>query len=199
MTKKAEKKLRPAVVIFDSSDAAQKAIASSPIAVTLTQPPIITSTPELLETKSSSSTPGANLPSNESAMSAKASPETITCVLSTGERWPHFAEIRRNPYYLAYKQKKINPGILEDMKDPKSRPPLKELQNVLQSKIESLAASAVKEQNKHPEGASSLTKYLKDIRVENRNWGAESLMGLYEGRTGRALYEAREKQTKPEA
>lgn len=180
MTKKAEKKRRPVIAVFGSPDAAQKAIASSPITVALAKAPPITTTPELHQSTSNNT--------SDAIQSAKeSSPETITCVVEADERWPHFAAIRRNPYYLAYKSKTPNNEVFQDMVDPKSGTPLKELREVLQSNVESMYTSAVRQDLASPEGPK-LVKRMQDIRVENKNWGAESLMGLHEGRTGRTLH-----------
>ncbi|KAJ6144252.1 hypothetical protein N7470_008147 [Penicillium chermesinum] len=167
-------------------EAAQKAVASSPITIPLERAPSVLPSSDAPRAGASTASPAAEEPLPEESVSV---PETITCLIEADEGWPHFAAMRRNPYYLAYKAKKPQTEIYKDMADPTTGTPLKALRDVLQSNVESMATSAAR-QDLPAEKAARLQKRVRDIRVENQNWGAESLMGLHEGRTGRALYQA---------
>ncbi|KAJ5245956.1 hypothetical protein N7468_000939 [Penicillium chermesinum] len=186
MSKKSAKKRRPVIAIFDTPEAAQKAVASSPITIPLERAPSVLPSSDAPRAGASTASPAAEEPLPEESVSV---PETITCLIEADEGWPHFAAMRRNPYYLAYKAKKPQTEIYKDMADPTTGTPLKALRDVLQSNVESMATSAAR-QDLPAEKAARLQKRVRDIRVENQNWGAESLMGLHEGRTGRALYQA---------
>lgn len=126
---------RPIVAIFESPDAADRAIASSPITLTLPPSPL----------------PTSKLPTAESAK-----PMTIECTIQPS-RHNHEASMKRNPFYSTYNLFKSSP-VYDDMMQKETGAPFRELADVLQRPkyhISGAIKHKVQEQNRRL-GAHSL-------------------------------------------
>ncbi|KAJ5719124.1 hypothetical protein N7493_007579 [Penicillium malachiteum] len=163
---------RAIVAIFESADAAQRAIASSPLIITLDQD---TKTTEVTHTSTKSSIPRSSNPSEEISSDANpdnegltkheilfkdVKPGTIKCIIEAS-RHNHQSNMRRNPWYAAYEPNKEDP-IYKDMMSPQTGTPLRGLADVLQRNC-----------------APSTPERRYPVRFERRHIGADSLMEMW--------------------
>ncbi|KAJ6037259.1 hypothetical protein N7540_001538 [Penicillium herquei] len=165
---------RSIVAIFESADAAQRAIASSPLTITLDQA-TNTNTPQPTYTSPESSIPSSSnhseeissdaSPDNEGPakyeiLSKDVKPGTIQCIIEAS-RHNHQSNMRRNPWYAAYEPNKEDP-IYKDMMSPQTGTPLRGLGDVLQRKC-----------------APSTPERRYPVRFERMAMGADSLMEMW--------------------
>ncbi|KAJ5106330.1 hypothetical protein N7456_003005 [Penicillium angulare] len=179
---------RPVIAIFESTDAAQRAIASSPLVVELDSTSTSTSTSTHTNTNTQQipqSTPAHSAHSNHSSSSSSSSSissssrkndlptpanhdpifddvesGTIKCIISLS-RHNNENAMRRNPFnlpYLCYEKS----AIYKDMTGPQTGVPVKALGDIIQQRKRS---------------APSRTQSI--IRGQRRVMGAESLMDLW--------------------
>ncbi|KGO67087.1 hypothetical protein PITC_019930 [Penicillium italicum] len=141
---------RPIVAIFETADAADRAIAASPITIPL---PTSSSTST---SKSYPSTSTAFTSTNQSSNT----PRSLTLEIQHS-RHNHASALKRSPFYSTYNLFKNNP-IYEDLISDETGIPLKELADTLSSK-------------KYPIGAG--VKF--NIQEENRRMGATSLVNMW--------------------
>ncbi|KUM64024.1 hypothetical protein ACN42_g3085 [Penicillium freii] len=148
-TNKSPNPNRPILAIFETSDAADRAIAASPITI-----PLPTPTSTSSKYQSSISTPfiSTNPPSNTA--------RSLTLDIQRS-RHNHANALKRNPFYTTYNLFKNNP-IYEDLISDETGIPLKELADTLSSK-------------KYPIGAG--VKF--NIQQDNRRMGATSLVNMW--------------------
>lgn len=141
---------RPIVAIFETADAAERAIAASPITIPLPTSPLssISKPHTSIHTPSTST----NQPSNY--------PRSLTFEIQHS-RHNHASALKRSPFYSTYNLFKNNP-IYEDLISEETGIPLKELADTLSSK-------------KYPIGAG--VKF--NIQEENRRMGATSLVNMW--------------------
>ncbi|KAJ6102001.1 hypothetical protein N7486_004428 [Penicillium sp. IBT 16267x] len=128
LSNKSPNKHRPIVAIFESPDAAQRAIASSPMTVTLDSTSS-TSTSQPSDPKTSSPTKQYK---THDPIFENIAPGTIKCIIEPS-RHNHENAIRRNHYFSTFYPDKEDP-IYKDMNSPQTRVPLKALGDVLQSR-----------------------------------------------------------------
>ncbi|KAJ5654579.1 hypothetical protein N7490_001582 [Penicillium lividum] len=138
-------KHRPILAIFDSPDAAQRAIASSPMTITLdtpTQPTPIsistsTSAPKS-DSDSNSKSPSSSEPTKEykthDPIFDNIAPGTIKCIIEPSSH-NHESALWRNPYHGMFIVNENDP-IYKDMNDERTGTPLKVLGDFLASKKE---------------------------------------------------------------
>ncbi|KAJ5712917.1 uncharacterized protein N7483_010098 [Penicillium malachiteum] len=175
---------RPIIAIFESADAAQRAIASSPLIITLDQA-TNTNTTQPTHTSSessvsSSSNSSEEIPSDVKPDDAKpdnakpddegltkyellfkdVKPGTMKCIIEAS-RHNHQSNMRRNPWYAAYEPNKEDP-IYKDMMNPQTGTPLRGLGDVLQRNC-----------------APSTPERRYPVRFERRSMGADSLMEMW--------------------
>ncbi|KAJ5629980.1 hypothetical protein N7528_003637 [Penicillium herquei] len=173
---------RAIVAIFESADAAQRAIASSPLTITLDQD---TNTTETRHTSPKFSIPRSSTPSEEirsaeilseeipsyenpdndgltkhEILFKDVKPGTIKCIIEAS-RHNHQSNMRRNPWYAAYEPNMENP-IYKDMMSPQTGTPLRGLADVLQRNC-----------------APSTPERRYPVRFERRHIGADSLMEMW--------------------
>ncbi|CEJ54079.1 hypothetical protein PMG11_00403 [Penicillium brasilianum] len=157
---------RPLIAMFDSSEAAERAIAASPVTITLPTPtpPAFTPNP-FASVSSSSSTPSSmpppSTPTSTSTSTSTPTPPTITCTLSPS-RHNYERSTRRNPFYSMFTIDK-NSAIYADMRSEETDTPLAELADVLMRTKRVTFASQ---------------RY--GARVNAQRMGADSLMGIWE-------------------
>lgn len=159
--------------MFDSSDAAERAIAASPLTITLPEPtaPVFTKNPFASTSTSSSSDPSpypspsqsqspSGSPSTTSSSSSP-NPTTITCTLSPS-RHNYERATRRNPFYNMFHIDKKS-AIYADMRSEETAAPLAELADVLQRTKGVTFASQRFGTRVHAQriGADSLTRIWK--------------------------------------
>ncbi|KAJ6005341.1 hypothetical protein N7451_003285 [Penicillium sp. IBT 35674x] len=150
LSNKSTNKHRPIIAIFESSDAAQRAIASSPLTVTL-------------DTSSTSQSSDSKLPTkqykNHDPIFDNIAAGTIKCTIESS-RHNHGNAIRRNQYFSAFYPDKEDP-IYKDMNSPQTGVPLKALGDVLQSRKDRLPYTPAR------------------ISGTRRALGAESIMDIW--------------------
>ncbi|KAJ5976919.1 hypothetical protein N7501_000261 [Penicillium viridicatum] len=157
---------RPILAIFETSDAADRAIAASPITI-----PLPTPTSTSSEYQPSISTPftSTNPPSNTA--------RSLTLEIQPS-RHNHASAITRSPFYSTYNLFKNNP-IYEDLISDETGMPLKELADTLSSKKYRIGPGVkfnIQEDNRRM-GATSLVKLWKegmgiDIKRKNKRQGS---------------------------
>ncbi|KAJ5636753.1 uncharacterized protein N7484_010066 [Penicillium longicatenatum] len=125
LSNKSTNKHRPIVAIFESPDAAQRAIASSPMTVTLDS----TSTSQSSDPKTSS--PTKQYKTHDPIFDDVAT-GTIKCIIEPS-RHKHENAIRRNHYFSTFYPDTEDP-IYKDMNSPQTGVPLKALGDVLLSR-----------------------------------------------------------------
>lgn len=143
------KKDESILAIFGTPDAAERAIASSPITIPLSPPE-----------KTSLSSLFSSLTTTASAISPNTPPTMLTCTVSPSYH-NHQRNLRRNPFHSTYNIYKKNPHY-EDLTGKETAIPLRELADVLGSKKYHIS-NAVKEK----------------IAENSKALGAGSLMGLW--------------------
>ncbi|KAJ5697301.1 hypothetical protein N7488_010985 [Penicillium malachiteum] len=172
---------RAIVAIFESADAAQRAIASSPLLITLDQD---ANTSEATHSTKSyiprSSNPSEEIRSAEilseeipsyenldnegltkhEILFKDVRPGTIKCIIEAS-RHNHQSNMRRNPWYAAYEPNEEDP-IYKDMMSPQTGTPLRGLADVLQRNF-----------------APSTPERRYPVRFERRHIGADSLMEMW--------------------
>ncbi|CAI7611361.1 unnamed protein product [Penicillium palitans] len=141
---------RPIVAIFETSDAADRAIAASPITIPLPTP---------TSTSTSKSQPSIYTPFT-STNSPSNTARSLTLEIQPS-RHNHASALKRSPFYSTYNLFKNNP-IYEDLISDETGIPLKELADTLSSK-------------KYPIGAG----VKSNIQEENRRMGATSLVNMW--------------------
>ncbi|KAJ5807768.1 hypothetical protein N7474_009037 [Penicillium riverlandense] len=138
------KKDESILAIFGTPDAAERAIAASPITIPLSPPK--TSLSSLFSSLTATSSPNApNTP-----------PTVLTCTISPSYH-NHARNLRRNPFHSTYNIYKKNPHY-EDLTGKETAIPLRELADVLASR-KYYISNAVKEkiaENSKALGAGSL-------------------------------------------
>ncbi|KAJ5374176.1 hypothetical protein N7517_006182 [Penicillium concentricum] len=142
---------RPIVAIFETADAADRAIAASPITI-----PVPTST----STSTSKSHPSTSIPFTSTANSPSNTRRSLSFEIQPS-RHNHASALKRSPFYTTYNLFKNNP-VYEDLISEETGIPLKELADTLSSK-------------KYPIGAG--VKF--NIQEENRRMGATSLVNMW--------------------
>ncbi|OQE38983.1 hypothetical protein PENCOP_c007G05313 [Penicillium coprophilum] len=142
---------RPIVAIFDTADAADRAIAASPITI-----PLPTST----STSASKSHPTTSITFTPDTDQNTNSPRSLTFEIQHS-RHNHASALKRSPFYSTYNLFKNNP-VYEDLISEETGIPLKELADTLSSK-------------KYPIGAG----VKSNIQEENRRMGATSLVNMW--------------------
>ncbi|OOQ84459.1 hypothetical protein PEBR_30132 [Penicillium brasilianum] len=155
---------RPLIAMFDSSEAAERAIAASPVTITLPTPTPPAFTPNPFASLSSSSSTPSSMPPPSTPTSTSTStptPPTITCTLSPS-RHNYERSTRRNPFYSMFTIDK-NSAIYADMRSEETDTPLAELADVLMRTKRVTFASQ---------------RY--GARVNAQRMGADSLMGIWE-------------------
>ncbi|KAJ5206729.1 hypothetical protein N7491_002641 [Penicillium cf. griseofulvum] len=158
---------RPIVAIFETSDAADRAIAASPITI-----PLPTST----STSTSKSHPSPSLPFT-STTNQTPRPRSLTLEIQPS-RHNHASALKRSPFYSTYNLFKNNP-VYEDLISDETGIPLKELADTLSSKKYPIGAgvkSNIQEENRRM-GATSLVNMWKEgmgIDIENKDEGQNS-------------------------
>ncbi|CAG7993285.1 unnamed protein product [Penicillium nalgiovense] len=140
---------RPIVAIFETADAADRAIAASPITIPL---PTSTST--------SKSHPSTSIPFTSTTNAPSDTSRSLTLEIQHS-RHNHASALKRSPFYSTYNLFKNNP-VYEDLISDETCIPLKELADTLSSK-------------KYPIGAG--VKF--NIQEENRRMGATSLVNMW--------------------
>ncbi|CAG7999178.1 unnamed protein product [Penicillium nalgiovense] len=140
---------RPIVAIFETADAADRAIAASPITIPL---PTSTST--------SKSHPSTSIPFTSTTNAPSDTSRSLTLEIQHS-RHNHASALKRSPFYSTYNLFKNNP-VYEDLISDETGIPLKELADTLSSK-------------KYPIGAG--VKF--NIQEENRRMGATSLVNMW--------------------
>ncbi|KAJ5911781.1 uncharacterized protein N7473_001084 [Penicillium subrubescens] len=115
---------RPLIAMFDTSDAAERAIAASPLTITLPTP----TPPAFSPNPFASSTSPTSSPTL-SPLSSSSTPQTITCTLSPS-RHNYERSTRRNPFYNMFHIDKTS-AIYADMRSEETGTPLAELADVL--------------------------------------------------------------------
>ncbi|KAJ5526677.1 hypothetical protein N7513_010836 [Penicillium frequentans] len=153
ISNKSTNKHRPIVAIFESPDAAQRAIASSPLTVTLDKSS--TSQPS----QPSESKAPTKQYKNHDPIFDNVATGTIKCTIEPS-RHNHENAIRRNQYFSAFYPDKEDP-IYKDMNSPHTGVPLKALGDVLQSRKDRLPSTPAR------------------ISGTRRALGAESIMGIW--------------------
>lgn len=156
------KKHESILAIFATPDAAERAIASSPITVPLSPPE-----------KTSLSSLFSSLTTTSSANAPNTSPTVLTCTISPSYH-NHAHNLRRNPFHSTYNIYKKNPHY-EDLTGKETAIPLRELADVLASK-KYYISNAVKEK----------------IAENSKALGAGSLMGLWRKGQGMEIEEQEE-------
>ncbi|KAJ5187717.1 hypothetical protein N7449_010711 [Penicillium cf. viridicatum] len=159
---------RPIVAIFETSDAADRAIAASPITI-----PLPTST----STYTSKYQPPISTPFT-STNPLSNSPRSLTLEIQPS-RHNHASALKRSPFYSTYNLFKNNP-IYEDLISDETGIPLKELADTLSSKKYPIGSGVkfnIQEENRRM-GATSLVNMWKegmgmDIEGENEGQGSE--------------------------
>lgn len=143
--------------MFDTSDAAERAIAASPLTITLPTPtpPALTPNPFASSNSTSPSSPTSSISS-----SSPSNPQTITCTLSPS-RHNYERSTRRNPFYNMFHIDKSS-AIYADMRSEETGTPLAELADVLM----------------RSKGVTFATQRF-GTRVHAQRMGADSLMGLW--------------------
>ncbi|KXG53544.1 uncharacterized protein PGRI_005940 [Penicillium griseofulvum] len=158
---------RPIVAIFETTDAADRAIAASPITI-----PLPTST----STSTSKSHPSPSIPLT-STTNQTPTPRSLTLEIQPS-RHNHASALKRSPFYSTYNLFKNNP-VYEDLISDETGIPLKELADTLSSKKYPIGAgvkSNIQEENRRM-GATSLVNMWKEgmgIDTENKNEGQDS-------------------------
>ncbi|KAJ6190819.1 hypothetical protein N7519_000840 [Penicillium mononematosum] len=159
---------RPIVAIFETADAADRAIAASPITIPL---PTSTST----STYTSKSHPSTSIPFTSTTNPPSDTPRSLTLEIQHS-RHNHASALKRSPFYSTYNLFKNNP-IYEDLISDETGIPLKELADTLSSKKYPIGAgvkSNIQEENRRM-GATSLVNMWKEgmgMEIENENGGA---------------------------
>ncbi|KAJ5400946.1 hypothetical protein N7465_011435 [Penicillium sp. CMV-2018d] len=147
--KNAPNQNRPILAIFETSDAADRAIAASPITIPLPTP---TSTSSKYQPSISTPFTSTNPPSNTA--------RSLTLEIQPS-RHNHASAVTRNPFYSTYNLYKDSP-IYEDLVSDETGIPLIELADTLSSK-------------KHHIGPG----VKSNIQDDNRRMGATSLANLW--------------------
>ena len=181
------------LAIFDSNEAAERAIAASPLTIdlpatpllpsssakTLTRNPYATSSTTLLPPETSDQPPSSkheSHPPTSSSLSSSstptANPLSITCTIEPS-RHNYERATRRNPFYSTFSTDKHSP-IYQDMRGEETATPLAELADVLQ-------------RTKSPTFATQ--RY--GTRVHAQRLGADSLVRLW--KKGAADRQAKER------
>lgn len=141
---------KPILAIFESNEAAQRALDASPLTVTLSPP--------AHATPSSFPSPSAAAAANP-ALSAP-QPREVTCFMQLS-RHNHARTLKRNPFHSVWYIDKESP-IYKDMMSHKTAIPIRELADVLQRPKPTRSQQA-----------------RDSIRETNLRLGAESLMELW--------------------
>ncbi|KAJ5934211.1 hypothetical protein N7466_003758 [Penicillium verhagenii] len=138
---------RPVIAIFDSPDAAQRALASSPMIVTLDSPSTSTSQPSTSTSTgtgtstdtgaTSKSPPSSSLESkkkykNHDPIFDNVASGTIKCIIEPSTH-NHETAMPRNKYFATFYPNKEDP-VYKDMNSPQTGVPLHALGDVLQSR-----------------------------------------------------------------
>ncbi|CAI7622168.1 unnamed protein product [Penicillium glandicola] len=152
---------RPIVAIFETADAADRAIAASPITIPL---PTSTST----STSTSKSHP-ISIPFT-SKTNTPNTPRSLVLEIQHS-RHNHASALKRSPFYSTYNLFKNN-HVYEDLISAETGIPLKELADTLSSK-------------KYPIGAG--VKF--NIQEDNRRMGAASLVNMWKEGMGMDIEE----------
>ncbi|OQE11932.1 hypothetical protein PENFLA_c069G06922 [Penicillium flavigenum] len=161
---------RPIVAIFETADAADRAIAASPITIPL---PTSTST----STYTSKSHPSTSIPFISTTNLPSDTPRSLTLEIQHS-RHNHASALKRSPFYSTYNLFKNNP-VYEDLISDETGIPLKELADTLSSKKYPIGAgvkSNIQEENRRM-GATSLVNMWKEgmgMNIENENEGQDS-------------------------
>ncbi|KAJ5157069.1 uncharacterized protein N7482_008169 [Penicillium canariense] len=160
-----ESQERPLLAMFDSSDAAERAIAASPLTISL--PPATTSalTPNPFASSSASSTETPQSPQALSPSDPK--PTTLTCTIEAA-RHNYERSTRRNPFFHGFMVDERSP-IYKDMMSEETGTPLAGLADVLQRSRRPTSVNQRFGNRVHSErmGAGSLTK-LWEMGQKNR-------------------------------
>ncbi|CAI7650577.1 unnamed protein product [Penicillium bialowiezense] len=137
---------RPIVAIFETADAANRAIASSPITISLPTPPHSKSNP----------------PSSE--------PHSLTFEIQES-RHNHASALKRSPFYSTYNLFKNNP-IYEDLISEDTGIPLKELADTLASKKYNIGPgvkSNIQEENRRMGAASLVNMWNEGMYIDEES------------------------------
>lgn len=145
------KNRRPILAIFGTSDAAYRAIASSPMRVTLAQSAIPQPQPPNLSSTS---------PSSPAANPNTTLDKVLVCTIQQSHHG-HEGSMARNPFYYTYNIDKDSP-IYADMASPETGVPLQQLADVLQRPKQTWPR-----------------RVADKIRSGNARMGAHSLMDLW--------------------
>ncbi|KAJ5326557.1 uncharacterized protein N7506_009659 [Penicillium brevicompactum] len=135
---------RPIVAIFETADAANRAIASSPITISLPTPP--------------HSKPNTPSPSE---------PHSITFEIQES-RHNHASALKRSPFYSTYNLFKNNP-IYEDLISDETGIPLKELADTLASKKYNIGPGVkinIQEDNRRMGAASLVNMWNEGMCID---------------------------------
>ncbi|KAJ5964157.1 uncharacterized protein N7479_004033 [Penicillium vulpinum] len=141
---------RPIVAIFETADAADRAIAASPITIPLPTSSFTTS----------KSHPPNSIPITSTTPTSSNAPRSLVLEIQHS-RHNHASALKRSPFYTTYNLFKNNP-VYEDLISEETGIPLKELADTLSSK-------------KYPIGAG----VKSNIQEENRRMGATSLVDMW--------------------
>jgi hypothetical protein len=136
------------VAIFETADAAKRAIASSPITIPLPPNPIT--------------------PNSKSETSKSPKPRSITFEIQAS-RHNHASALKRSPFYSTYNLSKKDNPIYDDLMSEETGIPLKELADTLPSKkyhIGSLVKSNIQEDNRRMGAASLINMWKEGMGIE---------------------------------
>ncbi|KAJ6125392.1 hypothetical protein N7471_012709 [Penicillium samsonianum] len=161
---------RPIVAIFETADAADRAIAASPITIPLPTSP---------STSTSKHHPSSSIPFTSTTNTPSNTPGSLIFEIQHS-RHNHASALKRSPFYSTYNLFKNNP-IYEDLISDETGIPLKELADTLSSKKYPIGAGVkfnIQEENRRM-GATSLVNMWKegmgmDIEVENEGQDGEN-------------------------
>lgn len=172
---------RPIVAIFETADAAERAIAASPIAISLPSP-----------------SPSASKPhSAKSHVSAVSdTPRSLLFEIQTS-RHNHASALKRSPFYTTYNLFKNNP-IYEDLISEETGIPLKELADTLPSKKYPIGPGVkdnIQEENRRMGGTSLADMWREgmEIDIETGDEGLEGKNGNGKEDTGLGIREPGER------
>ncbi|KAF7713797.1 Uncharacterized protein PECH_002745 [Penicillium ucsense] len=186
---------RPLLAIFDSNEAAERAIAASPLTVDLpprTSPTFprnpyatIPGSPRSKESsKASSSPPSPSISTSPPTPTSTQPAPSITCTIETS-RHNYERATRRNPFYSMFTIDKSSP-IYKDMRSEETATPLPELADVLQRTKKPTFATQRYGTRVHAQrlGADSLMKLWKKGVAERQGKGkAERSAGVAQSET----------------
>jgi hypothetical protein len=138
------------VAIFETADAANRAIASSPITIPLPPNPISTA-----------------IASKSDTLKAP-QPRSITFEIQSS-RHNHASALKRSPFYSTYNLSKKDNPIYDDLMSEETGIPLKELADTLPSKkyhIGPLVKSNIQEDNRRMGAASLINMWKEGMGIE---------------------------------